>query len=228
MPGPYYGRDFRDMYGRDFRNRDIWGDMQAGHRHTGRDEWAFTHSARTDYGYGGYGYKGDPGLGAEYRSGRGEQRTARQRGRSGGTRRGRNRGGSRVDYGYGVPVRGMYSYSLDYGNTGGIDVDSNHGSIPGYPTANEARPAPRYETRHWATEEPAFERRYGGYGPEFGEAGGGTFAGRSRGDWARGPRGGPSGRGPQPFDPEQRSPFFRSRGPRGRWGRYGGRVAPGE
>ncbi|MBX6364457.1 MAG: hypothetical protein IRZ00_11370 [Gemmatimonadetes bacterium] len=57
-------------------------------------------------------------------------------------------------YGWGVPIRGMYSYSLDYGNLGGPEWESE--TIPPYPT-----PEPPYvETRHWSAAEPAFEPRY--------------------------------------------------------------------
>ncbi|HEX7120130.1 MAG TPA: hypothetical protein VF212_15150, partial [Longimicrobiales bacterium] len=67
--------------------------------------------------------------------------------------RGARRGYGRY-YGWGVPIRGVYSYSLDYGNLGGPEWESE--TIPPYPTSEP----PYFETRHWSTAEPAFEPRY--------------------------------------------------------------------
>lgn len=73
--------------------------------------------------------------------------------------RGRGRKPGNVDYGYGVPIRGMYDYSLDYGAMGGPETDSE--SIPGYDTGRDDwnGPRPEYEQRHWAAAEPAGQRR---------------------------------------------------------------------
>lgn len=99
----------------------------------------------------------------------------------------RGRDGSRghVDYGYGwgVPVRGMYDYSLDYGNLGGPETDSE--SIPGYETEppDWAGPTTRYESHHWAASEPTFERRHFDDEPD-GLLGGDRLRPRAR-RWAR-------------------------------------------
>lgn len=75
--------------------------------------------------------------------------------RSRGARHQRSR--QREDYGWGVPIRGMYSYSLDYGSLGGPETDSE--SIPGYDTGpgDWLGPGPDSEQRHRA----ARERPYG-------------------------------------------------------------------
>lgn len=59
-------------------------------------------------------------------------------------------------YGWGVPIHGMYSYSLEYGNLGGPEWESE--TIPPYPTPE----SPYYEGWHWSTAESAFEPRFRG------------------------------------------------------------------
>jgi len=83
-------------------------------------------------------------------------------------RRGRGpraRGGE-VDYGWGVPVHGMYDYSLDYGGLSGPEAEDSE-TIPPYDGGPDdwtgPRPRrPRYESHHWAAAEPAGEARYRG------------------------------------------------------------------
>lgn len=96
-----------------------------------------------------------------------------------GYRRERERGRGRrreLDYGWGVPIRGMYDYSPDYGGLSGPESEDSE-TIPPYETGRRdgVGPRPRYETHHWAAAEPAGERRYresargrGAYGRDLG------------------------------------------------------------
>ena len=71
------------------------------------------------------------------------------------------RRGPELDYGWGVPIRGMYDYSLDYGGLAGPESEDSE-TIPPYETGPDdwTGPRPRYERDHWAAAEPAGERRY--------------------------------------------------------------------
>ncbi|HET9986675.1 MAG TPA: hypothetical protein VFQ38_24065 [Longimicrobiales bacterium] len=74
----------------------------------------------------------------------------------------RSRGSRRGPYyGWGVPIRGMYSYSLEYGNLGGPEWESE--TIPPYPTPE----SPYYEGWHWSAAESSFEPRFRGEEPRF-------------------------------------------------------------
>ncbi len=86
------------------------------------------------------------------------------------------RRGRDIEYGWGVPIRGMYDYSLDYGGLAGPETDDSE-TMPPYESERPdwTGPRPRYERDHWAAAEPAGESRYrehargrGGYAREFG------------------------------------------------------------
>ncbi len=104
------------------------------------------------------------------------------------------------DYGWGVPIRGMYDPAGPRRGYGGeYDADGFGG--------RGARGDRRKPDRGGRAGTPD---GYAGY--RFRDGSGGEARG-----W-----GAEAG-----YDPARERPFYRSRGPRGRRGRFGGRVAPG-
>jgi hypothetical protein len=143
----------------------------------GRWGWPARYSARTDYGYSGYGYRGDWGYGAEYRRSGGY---GMEYGRRGGyadeyTGFGRYHLPRKPARGY--PVRGIHTYDMDYGSrTGGpaeysgragyAAPDAVAGPLSARGAPEEEYPAPRPRPEDWRRAREAFRRPWG-YGREY-------------------------------------------------------------